>query len=105
MLSGGSSGNENNVSMVDGKQIVTIIAKGKYLPRTSTAAAGVPTTIAVKTNGTFDCTAALTIPALNYQATLPPTGITNIELPAQKAGTSVQGRCGMGMYTFAINFM
>jgi hypothetical protein len=35
---------------------------------------------------------------------LPPSGITDIELPAQEAGATVQGVCAMGMYSFAINF-
>ena len=44
--SGSSSGaSANNVTVVDGKQIVEISAKGGYHPRTSIAKAGIPTII------------------------------------------------------------
>ena len=94
----------NNVSIVDGKQIIDITAKGKYNPRVTQAKADMPTTIKVGTNGTYDCTAALTIPSLNYSTNLPASGTTEIEVPPQKAGTSLKGICSMGMYSFAINF-
>lgn len=100
----GSQDNINNVSIIDGKQIVEITAKGKYAPRASTAKADIPTTFRIQTNGTFDCTVALTIPAINYRKNLPPSGITEIEIPPQKAGTTLQGLCGMGMYNFTVKF-
>ncbi len=108
LLSGGSSQNNNqqanNVSMVDGKQIITINAKGGYSPKMMTAKAGIPTVIKMNTNGTFDCSSALRIPSLNYQTNLPPSGETLIDVPPQVAGTAMQGICSMGMYGFAINF-
>lgn len=93
-----------NVAIVDGKQIVIITAKGKYSPSISIAKAEVPTVLRMQTNGTFDCTSALTIPALGYRANLPPSGVTEIEIPPQKQGTNLNGICGMGMYSFSINF-
>lgn len=104
MLSRGPSATNENVSTENGKQIVTIDAKGKYLPRATLAKADVPTVLRMRTNGTFDCTAAFTIPSLNYQKNLPPTGITEIELPPQKPGSTLQGRCAMGMQNFTIKF-
>jgi plastocyanin domain-containing protein len=104
LSSGGDSSSENNVSVSNGKQIVEITAKGKYAPKKTVAKADMPTTLRIKTNGTFDCTAALKVPAAGYEAMLPATGTTDIELPPQKAGATVQGTCAMGMYTFAINF-
>src|SRR3989344_1373972 len=107
MLSGGNGSNDtasqnaDNVSVVDGKQIITINAKGSYSPRVTTAKAGVPTVIKVATNGTFDCTSALTIPSLGYRNNLPPSGETLIDIPPQKAGTTMRGLCAMGMYNFA----
>mgnify|MGYP001576208060 FL=1 len=94
----------NNVSIVDGKQIITINAKGGYSPRVTTAKAGLPTVIKVDTQGTFDCSSALTIPSIGYQKNLPPSGVTDIEIPPQKASSKLQGLCAMGMYNFAVNF-
>ena len=110
MLSGGKdSSNDtqqaaNNVSIVDGKQIITINAKGSYSPKITTAKADMPTVIKMTTQGTFDCTSALTIPSLGYRGNLPPSGETLIDVPPQKAGTKLQGLCAMGMYNFAVNF-
>ena len=95
---------ENNVTVENGKQIVTISAKGGYLTRISEAKADMPTTLRVDTNGTFDCSASLNIPSMNYQKNLPATGVTDIEIPAQKAGSTFEGLCGMGMYRFEIAF-
>ncbi|HZX01083.1 MAG TPA: cupredoxin domain-containing protein [Candidatus Paceibacterota bacterium] len=99
-----SSQTINNVSMLDGKQIITISAKGGYLPRVTTAKADIPTIIKVDTRGTFDCSSALVIPSLGYRKNLPPSGETLIDVPPQKTGTSLQGLCAMGMYNFSINF-
>lgn len=94
----------NNVSVVDGKQVITIDAKGGYLPKITEAKAGVPTILRVATAGTFDCSSALTIPALGYTGNLPPSGTTDIEVPPQKSGTTMQGLCAMGMFNFKIAF-
>ncbi len=94
----------NNVSIVDGKQIITINAKGGYSPRVTTAKAGIPTVIKMNTQGTFDCSAALTIPSLGYRGFLPPAGETLIDVPPQQAGSKLQGLCSMGMYNFTVNF-
>ena len=95
---------QNNVSIVDGKQIVEINAKGGYSPRNTNAKANMPTVIKVTTNGTFDCSAVLTIPSMKYRAFLPPSGATEIEIPTQKSGSIIKGVCAMGMYNFAIQF-
>ena len=63
--SAGSTANANNVSIVDGKQIIEITARGGYQPRNSVAKAGVPTIIRFATNGTFDCSSSIRIPSLN----------------------------------------
>ena len=94
----------NNVSIVDNKQIVSINAKGGYSPKISSAKAGLPTIIRVATKGTFDCSIALRIPALNYRKNLGMTGTTDIEVPPQKPGSTIQGLCGMGMYSFKVVF-
>ena len=99
------TGPANTVSVVDGTQVIALTAKGRYSPSVSTARANIPTVLRMKTSGTFDCSSALVIPALGYSANLPPTGITDIKIPPQKAGATLRGMCAMGMYTFAIDFM
>ncbi len=93
-----------NVSVVGGKQIITINAKGGYTPRVTNAKADMPTVIKVDTRGTFDCSSSLVIPTLDYRKNLPPSGETLVDVPAQKAGTSIRGMCSMGMFSFNINF-
>ncbi len=95
---------QNNVSIVDGVQIITIDAKGGYAPQETIAQANIPTVINMNTRGTFDCSSALVIPAIRYRKNLPPSGETRIEVPPQKEGTTMQGLCSMGMYNFSITF-
>lgn len=94
----------SNVSIADGQQVITITAKGGFSPAMTTADAGVPTTLRVSTNGTYDCSSAIAIPSLGYSKNLSPNGTTDIEIPAQVAGTTLNGTCSMGMYNFAIAF-
>ena len=94
----------SNVSMIDKKQVITINAKGGYSPRMTAAKADMPTVIKVMTKGTFDCSAALTIPNLKYRTNLSPSGVTEVEVPPQKSGTTLQGLCAMGMYNFSVKF-
>ena len=93
-----------NVTVTEGKQIIEVTAKGGYVPRLTSAKADMPTTLRMKTDGTFDCSSGVTIPKLGYRKILPSTGSTDIEVPAQKAGTRLDGVCVMGMYHFAVNF-
>ncbi len=94
----------NNVSVSDGKQIVEIGAKGGYSPKRSIAKADTPTILRMKTNGTFDCSSAVSIPSMQFEKNLPASGVTDIEIPAQKAGTTLQGLCSMGMQRFEVAF-
>lgn len=94
----------NDVDIKDGIQYITITARGGYSPRSSTAKAGIPTKLIVKTNGTYDCSASLVIRSLNYRGMLPNTGDTVIDAGTPKAGDTLRGVCGMGMYSFTINF-
>jgi plastocyanin domain-containing protein len=96
--------NVNNVSVVDGTQIIEITAKGGYAPQVTIAKADMPTIIRVDTKGTFDCSSSLTIPTIGYRGNLPITGTIDIPIPSQTAGTELQGLCGMGMYNFLITF-
>ena len=93
----------DNVSIVDGKQIIDLRAKGGYGPKKSVAKAGIPTVLKVSTDGTFDCSSVLRIPSINISRNLPPSGSTEIDLGNPQVGT-LNGTCGMGMYPFEINF-
>lgn len=95
--------NENNVTLVEGKQIVEIRAKGGYLPEKSVAKAGIPTILRFDTNGTFDCSSSVRIPSMDISKILPQAGTTDINIGIQKAGT-FSGTCGMGMYPFEVDF-
>lgn len=104
--SGGASAvsaSGGNVSVVDGKQIVEITAKGGYAPTRTVAKAGIPTVLRFKTNGTFDCSSAIVIPSLSVSQLLPQTGATDIDAGVPVAG-QLAGTCSMGMYRFAVDF-
>lgn len=92
-----------NVEIRDGIQYVTIGARGGYSPRVSTAQANIPTKLVVKTNGTYDCSAALVIKSIGYQKILLQTGEEVIDLGTPQVGT-FKGLCSMGMYNFSVNF-
>ncbi len=94
----------SNVEIRDGIQYITIDAKGGYFPKVSSARANLPTKIIMKTNGTYDCSAALVIHSMGYQKILSQTGEETIDIGTPQAGTPLRGACSMGMYNFTINF-
>lgn len=94
-----------NVSMEGGKQIVEVDVKGGYSPQLTTAKAGVPTVLRLKTSGTYDCSAAVTIPSINFRKNLEATGVTEVEIPAHVAQGTLEGMCVMGMYNFSVRFI
>ena len=93
----------NNVSVIEGKQIINITAKGGYSPLRSIAKAGIPTILRVVTDGTFDCSSYVRVPSLNIGQSLASSGTTDIDLGSPKEGI-LYGTCGMGMYPFEIDF-
>lgn len=95
----------SNVRREGETQIIEVQAKGGYFPRTTTAQAGVPTVLRLKTDGTYDCSSAVTIPTLGFQKNLDASGVTEVIIPPQKAGATIQGVCAMGMYNFSMKFM
>ncbi len=95
--------NIDNVTIVDGKQVVEIKARGGYQPRKSYAKAGIHTVIRFSTSGTFDCSSSVRIPSLNFYKNLPQTGKTDVDIGSPKIST-LKGSCGMGMYPFEIEF-
>lgn len=92
----------SNVSVVDGKQIIDLRAKGGYTPKMTVAKAGMPTILRVSTSGTFDCSSAIRISSLRVSQALPMNGTTDIALGTLEPGV-IQGNCSMGMYPFQIN--
>lgn len=92
-----------NVSIVDGVQIVEIRARGGYSPRQSVAKAGLPTIIRFDSKGTFDCSASVRIPSLKISKSLDFSGSTDIDIGKPKEGL-MKGSCSMGMYPFEIDF-
>lgn len=104
VLSGNTNKSTQSVEIKDGIQYITVNAKGGYSPRVTEAKAGIPTKLIMKTNGTYDCSASLVIHSVGFQKILPQTGETEIDLGIPKAGEPFRGVCGMGMYSFLINF-
>jgi len=103
---GGGSGNNipvNNVSIVDGKQIIEINAKGGYQPRKSSAKANLPTVLRFNTLGTYDCSIAVRLSSLSIAKNLPSQGTTDIDIGIPKVGV-FRGTCAMGMYSFEVLF-
>ncbi len=92
------------VTEENGIQYINMEARAGYTPSTVTAKANTPTVIRMKTKNTFDCSSSLVIPAINYQGLLQATGEEEIEVPLEKTTGKLQGLCGMGMYSFVINF-
>ena len=106
IFSGGSdSAQKQSVEIIDGIQYVRIDAGGGYSPAVTEAKAGMPTKLIVKTNGTYDCSSVLAIRSMNYQKVLPPVGEEVIDIGTPKAGDPLLGTCGMGMYSFVVNFL
>lgn len=94
----------NNVTQNGENQTITVHAKGGYSPKVTSAKAETPAILQMVTEGTYDCSSSLTIPSLGIRTNLSPTGITEVEIPPQDPGTTIEGLCSMGMYRFVINF-
>lgn len=75
-----------------------------YFPRTLKAPAGKDFTLNLVTNKTYSCARDFVIPALSYYELLPDTGTVQVNIPAQKAGSTLFFTCSMGMYTGQIVF-
>ena len=96
-------GGGDNVAVKDNKQVIEIDAKGGYSPRKTLAKAGIPTIIRFKTSNTFDCSIAVRLPSKGVSKILPQTGSSDIDLGTSTVG-QFYGTCGMGMYSFEIDF-
>ncbi len=92
------------VRIENNTQYIRILARGGYSPKQINATANMPTVLEIETKGTYDCSAALTIPKLGYSQFLPPSGVTKVEVPKNQTSDSLDLTCSMGMYNSVINF-
>ncbi len=69
-----------------------------YIADVNTLKIGVPVKLVLKTTNVTNCSAAFTIPDLNYFKILPPTGTETIEITPTKLG-NLTYTCSMGMYS------
>ncbi len=87
----------------DGSIILEVQNSG-YFPTTLKAPAGKDFTLNLVTDQTYSCARDFVIPALDYYQLLPDTGTVQVNIPAQKAGSTLFFTCSMGMYTGQIVF-
>lgn len=91
---------QTEISIINGQQVIDLTAKGGYSPKDIQVKSGIPIKLRVITQNTFDCSSAFRIPKLNIFKGLPPSGVTEFDLPALQSGEVLPGNCSMGMYRF-----
>jgi len=87
----------------DGTTLAMTATSYAYSPAVIQAKAGQPYKLIIKSTDNKSCGRSLVIPDLNLQTTLPQTGESTIDIPAQKSGT-LKITCIMGMYHTQITF-
>jgi len=98
---------QNGPSVVreeNGVQYIHIMARAGYTPNQIQAKANMPTVLEVETKGTYDCSSSINIPQIGYRNGLPPTGVTEIEIPVDMTKDTLNILCAMGMYRATIDF-
>ena len=104
--SANSKSNQTITEQVSGdKQVINLLAQIGYSPKNQEAKSGVDSVLKIETNKTFDCSSAISIPSLKFRKNLPSTGVAEVNIPAQKPGTKINGTCSMGMFSFSITFI
>jgi len=84
------------------QNLVVDVQSRSYAPSRLQATAGTPTTLTLRTNGTFGCTRAFVVPSLGIQKVLPQTGETLVSLGTLPPGP-LRFTCSMGMYSGVID--
>lgn len=84
--------------------VVLYVQNEGYFPQTLSAPAGKDFTLNLVTDQTYSCSRDFVIPALDFYELLPDTGTVKVNIPAQKAGSTLFFTCSMGMYTGQIVF-
>ena len=92
---------QNNLP--DGELVLYVNNNG-YFPRSLKAPANKDFTLNLVTDQTYSCARDFVIPALDYYELLVDTGSAQVNIPAQKAGSTLFFTCSMGMYTGQIVF-
>ena len=85
-------------------KIILYVKSDGYFPVTLKAPSDKAFTLNLVTNKTYSCARDFVIPALNYYQLLPDTGSVQVNVPAQKKGSTLFFTCSMGMYTGQIVF-
>jgi uncharacterized protein len=85
-------------------ELLLNVGNDGYFPRTLKAPADKAFTLNLVTNQTYSCARDFVIPALDFYELLPDTGTVQVNIPAQKAGSTLFFTCSMGMYTGQIVF-
>jgi len=85
--------------------VITLnVQNSGYFPATLKAPANTDLTLNLITDKTYSCARDFVIPKLNFYQLLPDTGTVQVNIPAQKAGSTLFFTCSMGMYTGQIVF-
>ena len=77
-------------------EVLLTIENNKYVPSTVTIPANTPVRLVVDRKEAVSCSNAIVFPQLGVQSALADNAVTNVDLPATKAGTYTM-TCGMGM--------
>ncbi len=80
----------------DGVQKATVVVSGGYSPATLTMRPGTPIVLSFDRQETGECTSHVVFPDLALDASLPGDAVTEVRLPALKAG-DYPFACGMNM--------
>ncbi len=84
--------------------LTLMVRNDGYFPQTLKATANEEVSLSLLTNKTYSCSRDFVIPSLSFYQLLPDTGLTQVNIPAQPAGTRMFFTCSMGMYTGMIVF-
>jgi sulfite exporter TauE/SafE len=98
-----SQGVASQPGAVDG-ELTLQVKNGGYFPVTLKAPADKAFRLNLVTNQTYSCARDFVIPSLNLYQLLPDTGSVQVNIPAQKKGSTMFFTCSMGMYTGRIVF-
>lgn len=101
----GEDSEQNSVVIIDGIQIINVIANSNgYTPKSVIAKSGINTTLRMTSQNTYGCERSFRIPSMDINQLLPVEGSVDINLGIPDKGEDIFGSCSMGMYTFKISF-
>lgn len=86
-----------------GELTIQVVSNG-YQPSNAQAPADMPLKITFVAKDVFSCASAIVFPSLRKDLYLEQNDQQTIDIPAQKAGTTLRYTCAMGMYSGQISF-